>query len=368
MNITIIGAGPIGCYVGYLLAKVGHQVSIYEKKKEIGTPIQCTGILTSDFDQFNLPMNEFLVNTTQKIEAYSPRGRKVEIKQKDYIICRKRFDNFMASLAVNKGAKIFLKHSFLKREGNNVVVKDIVRNKEKLITSDIVIAADGPLSKTAWAYGIYHSKRKNYYGIQATVEGEFDISTTKTYFGKSRCPGFFVWVVPESATRARVGLYTTKNSRFYFNKFILENGFKVIGIQAGTIPIFHPQQKLKKDNCYLLGDASGYVKATTGGGIVPGMKQAEILANYINNINCNCRKSCLQKEIKALRKRMQLHLFISKIMNNFSDRDWNRLFNYINQPKIKKIFEKHTRDNPIPLVTKTLLREPRFLYFIKYIF
>ncbi|MBT4805454.1 NAD(P)-binding protein [Candidatus Woesearchaeota archaeon] len=29
MKIAIIGAGPIGCYAGYLLAKSGHNVSIY---------------------------------------------------------------------------------------------------------------------------------------------------------------------------------------------------------------------------------------------------------------------------------------------------------------------------------------------------
>ena len=54
---------PAGCYAGYLLVKVGHKVSIYENHAQIGLPIQCTGLLTSDFDRFNLPMDSFLVNT-----------------------------------------------------------------------------------------------------------------------------------------------------------------------------------------------------------------------------------------------------------------------------------------------------------------
>ena len=39
MDIAIIGAGPIGCYAGYLLAKNGHTVSIYENHPQIGLPI-----------------------------------------------------------------------------------------------------------------------------------------------------------------------------------------------------------------------------------------------------------------------------------------------------------------------------------------
>ena len=89
MNITIIGAGPIGCYAGYLLAKSGHQVEIYEKG-EIGRPIQCTGLLTADFDQFEIDKSSFLVNTFDQIEINSPQNQLV-LKQKEYLICRDKY-------------------------------------------------------------------------------------------------------------------------------------------------------------------------------------------------------------------------------------------------------------------------------------
>ena len=44
--IDIIGAGPAGNYLAYLLAK-DHEVNVHEEHAKIGTPIQCTGILTS---------------------------------------------------------------------------------------------------------------------------------------------------------------------------------------------------------------------------------------------------------------------------------------------------------------------------------
>lgn len=360
MNIAIIGAGPAGCYAGYLLAKNRHTVSIYENHQQIGKPIQCTGLLTSDFDQFNLPMESFLVNTFSKVEVFSPQ-QKLEVKQKEYLVCRNKFDNFFGDLAKKEGAVIHLNHSFQRKEGNELILKDSTTNAEKRISPDIVIAADGPLSPTAKAYGLYHPERENYFGVQALVEGKFDPGSFQTYFGVSVCPELFAWVVPESATTARVGLGMRKNSRAYFDKFMKDHNFTVKEMQAGTIPVYHPAQKLHQDNCYLLGDAAGFVKATTLGGLVPGLKQAEILADCIHN------NKDYEKAVKPVAKRLKLHLMVRRILDKFSDNDWDKLVSYINQPKVQKVFEKYTRDNPVPLVSMALLKEPRFLRFAKYL-
>lgn len=360
MNIAIIGAGPIGSYAGYLLATAGHTVSIYENHSQVGLPIQCTGILTSDFDEFGLPMDSFLVNTIDAIEVNTP-GQHLVVKQKDYIVCRRRFDNFFADLARNAGATIFLSHCFIRKEGQNLIIKDSVQGREKSITPEIVIAADGPLSPTAKAYGFYHPERKNYYGVQAIVEGNFELHTIKTYFGREVCPGLFAWIAPESATTARVGVATLKNSHHYFEKFMREHHFTAREIQAGAIPLYHPAQVLHQDNCYLVGDASGYVKATTLGGLVPALKQAQILAECIIN------GRTYEKAIAPVRRTMRLHLTMHSLFDKFSDKDWDKLVSYVNQPKIQKVFRQYTRDNPFPLVLQSLLKEPRFLYFSKYL-
>ena len=361
MNITIIGAGPIGCYAGYFLAKAGHTVTIYENHAQVGCPIQCTGILTSDFDQFQLPMESYLVNTIDTIEVYSPQEN-VAITQKDYIVCRTKFDNFFATMARDAGATILVNHSFTRKEGNELIIKDTINNTEIKITPDIVIAADGPLSPTAKAYGFFHPKRENYFGIQAVVEGKFEPHTIKTYFGNIVCPGLFAWVVPESATRARVGLATLRNTKKYFDTFMKEHNFTSLEIQAGAIPVYNSKQQLHKDNCYVIGDASGYVKATTLGGLVPALRQAKLVAE------CILKDKKIEAEIAPVRKQMRLHLKVHDIFNRFTDADWDRLVRYVKQPKIQHVFEQYTRDNPLPLLIKTLLKEPRFLYFSKYLF
>ncbi len=359
MKVVIIGGGPVGCYAGYLLAKQGCDVSIYENHSSIGAPIQCTGILTNSFDKFGFSKQDFLVNTIDTIEVYSP-NQKLVVKQKDYIVCRTKFDQFFAKEALKAGAKIFLNHAFVRKEGGDLII--VNQGMEKRVQADIVIAADGPLSKTAKEFGFYHPERENYYGIQAIMEGNFEPNVIKTYFGNDVCPGLFAWVTPESSTVARVGLAMKKNSRSFFEKFCEGRGWKVKEMQAGTIPLYHPKQKLKNGNCYVVGDASSYVKATTLGGIVPAFEQVQIVVDCI----LNCKD--VEKEIKPVKRQMWTHLQVQKVIEKLSDKDWDRLIRYVAQPKIQKVFEKYTRDNPIPLVSNVLIRELRFLRFVRYLF
>lgn len=360
MNIAIIGAGPIGCYAGYLLAKAGNMVTIYENHPQVGTPIQCTGLLTSEFDEFQLPMDSFLVNTFTGVEVFSPT-KKICMRQKEYLVCRTKFDNFFADLARKAGAEIFVQHSFLRKEGRELIIRDITGKMEKRIMPDLVLAADGPLSPTAKAYGLYHPARENYFGVQATVHRNFDPQTFQAYFGREICPDLFAWIVPESATVARVGVAMKKDSKAYFDRFMQRHSFTAVEMQAGTIPVYFPKQELQKDNCYVLGDAAGFVKATTLGGLYPGLKQAQILAE------CLITGKGYKRAIAPLRRRLRLHLFVQTILSKFSDADWDRLFEYVFQPRIQRVFEKYTRDNPIPLVTLSVLKEPRFLRFGKYL-
>jgi flavin-dependent dehydrogenase len=324
-------------------------------------PIQCTGLLTSDFDEFDIPKEAFLVNTFSEIEVNSPSGKQAAIRQKEYLVDRHRFDNYLAEMARKAGAKVHLQHSFIRKEGDKLVVKDLSSGKELIVAPEVVIAADGPLSKTAKAFGFYHPERKNYYGVQAMVEGKFGPQRYQTFFGNSVCPDLFAWIVPESERIARVGLASTKDSRKWFDRFMAKQDFKVLGVQGGVIPLYSHQQKLQQENCYLLGDASSFVKATTLGGIIPGMKQAEILAR------CITEGRDYEKETRQLKKRMHLHLHLRKMFNKFSDRDWDRLVELLGQEKMQRILQQHTRENPLPLVLKALLREPRLGWFGRYV-
>ena len=363
--IAIIGAGPIGCYAAYLLAKQGHKVDLYEEHEQIGRPIQCTGLLTADFDKFFPQLNKesFLINTFKAVNVKT-KNQTINVKQNEYLVCRTKFDSYFGKLAKEAGTKIHLNHSFIGKENNELIIKDKINNQEIRIKPDITIAADGPLSKTAKAHNIFHKQRTNYYGIQAVVTGKFNKDQFDVYFGEDYCKDFFVWVVPESKTTARVGLCSKQNSKPIFDKFMQNHPeWQTTKIQAGVIPIYKHAQILNKGNCYVVGDAAGHVKATTLGGLIPGLRAAEHLADSIK-INKSIR---YLKTTTKLRIELLLHQRIRTCMDSFSDQDWDKLLKLTNQSRIQKSLQKYSRDNPLPLVLSILLKEPRFLQFIKHL-
>lgn len=366
--IVIVGAGPIGSYTAYLLAKQGHNVHVYEEHDQIGKPIQCTGLLTHDFDKFFPWVNKekFLVNVFQSVKVKT-KNQSITVPQKEYLVSREKFDNYFADLAKSKGVKFHLNHSFLKKEQQNLVIKDKTNNQEILIKPDITIAADGPLSKTTKAHKIFHKNRTNYFGIQATVTGKFNPNSFEVYFGEDYCKDFFVWVVPENKNTARVGLCSKQNSKAIFDKFIQQHKeWEIKDLQAGVIPIYLHSQIIQKDNFFIVGDAAGQVKATTLGGLIPGLRAAESLANSIEPkrpVKC----TTYHKGTRKLRLELLLHQKIRSTLDKFSNKDWDLLLKLINQKKTQKILQKYSRDNPFPLITWMLIKEPRFFLFAKHL-
>ncbi len=358
--ITIIGGGPIGSYSGYLLAKAGLDVEIYEEHGVIGKPFQCTGIVTNSFKNIIKPRKEFLVNTLDRVKVFAPNNDFLELKlrREEFVIDRVKFDQYLADKAVDNGAKLYVNHRFLGKQDNDVIIKNLKNNKILKKKYKILIGADGPLSEVAKAFSLY-GKRDFFIGQQARVKGNFDESRYETYFGKN-FPNFFGWVVPESDKIARIGLATNKNSVIFFKKFLQSKKIKekdIIERQSGIIPIYNPNIKIQKNNVFLVGDAATQVKATTGGGLIHGLVAAQCLAKSI------IRGKDYKK--KKIERDLRVHLMIRNILNKFTDRDYNHLIKLAKRKKIKKILENYDRDFPIELLFKLLFKEPRFLFFIK---
>lgn len=358
--ITIIGAGPVGCYTGYLLAKAGEDVQIFEEHERIGVPVQCTGITTTALAEVIELRKDFILNKLKGVRVFSKKGY-AEIKSEEIVLDRERFDRYLAEKAMDEGVEIFLNHRFINKKSDLIEIKNKENNKTKNIRTDKLIGADGPLSAVARASKMY-GKRDFYLGMQARVKIERG-NFYEVFFG-SACPNFFAWIVPENDSVARVGLATKSYTKFYFSNFLNRmKTNKIMDKQAGLIPIFNPKNKIEKSNVYLVGDAAGQVKATTGGGIVPGLASAKIL------VDCVLNKKSYEKEFKkGVGRELSLNLKLRRVLNRFNDRDYDYLIDLINKKKVKDILNKYNRDYPSKLLFKLLINEPRFLYFIKRMF
>ncbi|MBR9683312.1 NAD(P)/FAD-dependent oxidoreductase [Candidatus Woesearchaeota archaeon] len=363
-TIAIIGAGPVGSYTAFLLSKQGFQVHLYDSKKtsQIGSPIQCTGLLTSEIKKFIPLKKEFLINTLSQLQVFSPNQNRITINKTEYLVNRKKFDQFILNLAIKKGTKFHPEHKLVEIQEKDAQTTLIFQHnsKKKTLSPDIIIGADGPNS-LLYKYLNPFKKKQLFVGLQATIKGKFNPHTYQTFFGQHISPDFFAWLVPESKTKARIGVVSSENPLPYFNNHLKHLNIKpkdILEKQGGLIPLFDPKSKTKSKNIFVIGDAASHVKATTLGGILPGFKAAVNLTNHLTN----------QPPAFKNHQNLKRHLLIRKTLDKFSDRDYNKLINLTSQPQLQKILETHSRENPKKLLQKLLLKEPRLLSFSKYLF
>tara|TARA_Y100000310_G_scaffold151291_1_gene150866 strand:+ start:5129 stop:6211 length:1083 start_codon:yes stop_codon:yes gene_type:complete len=359
--ITIIGAGPSGSYLGYLLAKAGKEVTIIEEHSEVGSPVQCTGIMTPSIENYVELKKDVVANKLKRVVANS-KNKKVDVKLEEYVVWRNLFDKQISDMAVDAGVKLLTSHKFIDIEGKHcVVVKE--SGKLKKIISTHIVGADGPSSMVARKAGIKREV-KNYIGMQAKVKLKMEMGSFETYFG-SGFPNFFGWVVPESEDTVRLGLGALSNAKDYFYKFLEDRTGKkdVVSWESGLIPLYNPGQVIQKDNVYLIGDAATQVKATTGGGIVPSFKAAHVLSD------CILREKNYNVKYKVGKgNELLAHFYMRRMLNKYSDKDYDKLVEMMGQERIKNVLNKYDRDTPIPLCLNLLFREPRFVSMFRSVF
>ena len=347
MNISVIGGGPAGSYCAYLLAKKGHKVELFERLNQIGNPVQCTGILSDYFLKLMPPSKKFVINKINKTRIRAPNGEYIETKIKtNYVICRKKFDNFLINKAKNAGVKIYLNHNLTNIKDN------ILFFGEKKKKTNIIVGADGPLSTVAKLSGLFVNRT---FLVGTQVEGYIkkkdNIVDFFPYIGS------YAWIVPTD-NKHRIGVASYKKSKKLFDEFTKNLKIKVTEHQSGIIPIFDPYIKVQKKNIFLVGDAATLNKATSGGGINQSLISAKIVSDcIINNKNYN------KEWKKQLFNKLYVHLILHQTMSRFSDCDWNYLIKIFNEKKMKKILRDESRDLIIKMMIKIALAKPQLFKF-----
>jgi flavin-dependent dehydrogenase len=279
------------------------------------------------------------------------------LKSKEYVVDRQEFDNYLLNEAKNAGAKVSLCNEFLGCKNGKIILS------QGAIKSKAIIGCDGPLSEVNKHFGIIKS-RKYLLGKQYVMKIKSNEDIYSTYFGEN-FGDFFAWQVPLSKTISRVGVASanhlsvnSKLSNFLKEKKI--NG-KIIEANAGLIPLFNPLDKChlrdKYMDAYLFGDASGLVKATTGGGIIPAFKAIDEAFREVINLK--------PPRLTNIKKELFLHLLIHNILKNYSDNDYDSLLGDFSDKKAKSIIESINRDNMSKMAVKLFFSKPSIIRHFK---
>ncbi|MGC8936758.1 MAG: lycopene cyclase family protein, partial [Candidatus Methanomethylicaceae archaeon] len=149
------------------------------------------------------------------------------------------------------------------------------------MSSKIMINAEGTKGRVAKAIGM--ELPRSIPAAQVDVEVKnLEEDVVEIYTG-GWAPGFFVWTVPRK-DHLRVGLATTEGlPRELLKRFMEKNKnfagksvTKILRELYGKVVIGGPLRNVVKDNIVSVGDAGGFAKPTTGGGIILGCLTARM--------------------------------------------------------------------------------------------
>ncbi|MEA1984650.1 MAG: NAD(P)/FAD-dependent oxidoreductase [Euryarchaeota archaeon] len=379
-DVVVVGGGPTGSTAARYAAAEGARVLLLEEHASIGTPIQCTGLLSvRALSQCDIrPDDEFILNSVRGAHVHAPGGTCVPIdggKTKAYVVSRKMFDRRLAIMAADQGVDLMVKAKVvgLKTGPVQQEVMVIHNGMRRAIAAKVVIGADGVQSTIARMVGLGRVQRI-LSGVQVEAPYASNDNDFVELFVGSCAPGFFSWTVPISDSISRIGLAVepgNEQSAFDYLQTLIRDrqltgrcdpGF--LDHVVGGIPM-GPLARTYAEGVLIVGDAAGQVKPTSGGGVYPGTLCARIAGEV-------AATAALEGDVSAPRLceydtrwrfsigrelgiGMKIHDFIARC----NDSELDDLLGSLNNPAIIDLITEYgDMDHPSILIKKML--NPRY--------
>lgn len=369
--INVIGAGPVGLHCAALLAEQGFPASVFEEHSTVGRPVQCAGLISkSGVEGLGIKLQNSLLNEIKGARIFSPWGESLSIGGSEtvaFVVDRYEFDQLFLRRAKNLGCEvktdsklIDVRPSGKEGRGENSLFMQSSGHGE-LLRSKITVGADGPNSIVRHSVfpGLFEKDFVQAFQIRA--EGKFDSKFAEMHFGKF-APGFFAWIVPESKSIARIGLAARQgnNAADCLEEFLREKSIdaKPLSKSGALIPISQPAKQLVSGNVLLVGDAASHTKATTGGGLVFGLKAASVCAETIaGHLKHHKPLSDYNKNLQEINRELSIHWRIYSYLHSMKPEQLDILFRKAKAAGIEAFLSQHgDMDRPSSFMRKMLFK------------
>jgi len=378
-DVLIVGGGPSGLHAARLLAGGGLRVLVAERKKDIGANVVCTGIVGQEvFSEFDLPTGPIL-RELRTVKLVSALGNTFQYHHPSVfasVVDRKLFDQALAEKARAAGAEISTSirvYDVVPGDGRVRILAKTHDEAPVEYSAAVAILATGIDHRLNERLGL-GIPRDYVIGAQAELDVRGDGEAT-IFVGRSVAPGGFGWSVPCGRDRARIGLLTSGEPRFWFEKLVrkfhpeIAPSFDRSRVQVKPI-VQGLVSKTYGDNILALGEAAGQVKTTTGGGIYFGLVGARIAADVIlkNHPRNTFTKRRLAEYERTWRGVLQKEILIGhyarKVYARFTDRQIERLFDLARTDGLVPLVQNTGRfDWQSGLIVDLARKVPPFSYF-----
>lgn len=265
IKVAVVGGGVMGLYISWKLAEAGHDVSLFDKKKEETFRYKCCSALVSErIKQFIPITKECIENTISHCVINFPKGKvKLNFNPRHLALNREMMIEILLELNKKAGTRIILGQE----------IKKVPQGFDK------IIGCDGAFSVIRRSLGLPDPEIK--IGVQAYSLAKSRSNTTET-FTDSDIFGF-CWKIPKGDKIEYGSLGSQEEVRKKLNKILEIKGVEKDTVSAAAVPgpkfslfnagLIFPKEK----DITLCGDAMGLTKPWSGGGIIWGLHAADIL-------------------------------------------------------------------------------------------
>jgi digeranylgeranylglycerophospholipid reductase len=363
-NVAVVGGSAAGLLTASVLARRGVPVRVFERIENLEPP-ERTLIVTHRMRSLLGPAAEHSVlNEIRRFELFTDgRFATFPLKDPDLIIERRALIQGLADEARKAGASIELGRRFhsLHPNGRGLVleVERCSDGSREEVRAGTVVGGDGVASRVAKAAGWQPLETVPLMQAIVPLPKDMPRDTARVWFVPQDTP-YFYWLIPENDKVGALGIIGENGPemRKAFDNFLMKKNFEPLEFQGARIPVYKRwipvHRRVGNGSVYLVGDAAAQVKVTTIGGTVTGFRGALGVAEAILN-------GGVSRELRTLRRELDLHLLLRRSMHDFQQADYSRLVDLLNDPA-RQSLSLYSRDEAWKILWRVCLQQPRLIW------
>lgn len=358
-DVVVIGGGPAGCMTAKLIATKGYKVMVAEEHRQIGEPVQCSGLVSPRTLEAADISCDMAINRIHGAFVHSPGTEVLRFRGRTayaLVIDRTEFDRILSERAQNKGAEILtgvkaVISGFMQK---GVCIKLNYGNRNTSVFTRLLVGADGVNSCVARRIGLYGTTEKvRMYAAEVEL-GCQESDMVHIFLGNDIAPGWFGWIIPVDKKYARVGIGVTgreKRPLYFFKRMVEANqqqfkGMRIIRSTGGIVPI-GPLPRIYGERTLLVGDAANQTKPLSGGGLYLGLIGSRLCAEVASKaLELKMFSSKLLSEYQTLWEdeiagEIQKAIDYRKVFVSLSDEEMDKFICFIKYPFWQNIISRY---------------------------
>lgn len=373
-DLAIVGGGPAGLLTARRCAEAGLDVVLFEEHPQIGEPTHCTGIISLETAELAKIPDDIVLGRLSRARLVSPRGAACEVRwaasgsEEILVVDRGQFDRGLAEHAQRAGAVI--------RAGARVDGIEVEERGVRLDVDGRAIAARACVLACGVSYRLHRQLGLGLPGLVVhTAQVEVDAEpgeTVELYFGRQVAPDGFLWAVPirrGNRPGLKLGALARGDAGACLGRFIERPAvWRRLRCAPGRmirrlLPL-EPAPLTATNRMLLVGDAGGFTKPTTGGGIYYALLTASLAADTLieafqaGRLDGEFLSRYEERWQQQLGQDLRVSSWLRQFLTRCRDDEIDGLVRALAADSVQAVIRRTARFNRHRDVIVALLREP----------